>query len=134
MTKLSEDVKKVLSANKLFPLATSSRDGTPNVVPVGMLMLQPDGETIWIVDNFMGKTLSNLRENPAASFYVWSADSPDSYQIKGEVTLEDSGEDYERAVSIAHARKETLPAKTLIKMRVSEVFYTTPGPKAGKRA
>lgn len=133
MVKLNEEIKAVIGKIRIFPLATASKDGTPNVVPVGMVMLQPDDETIWVVDNYMDKTVSNVKENQKASIYVWDPESPDSYQIKGSVTVENLGPDYEEAVKIAHAKKETFPAKNLIKIKITDVYYTTPGPKAGKR-
>ncbi|MDR3282791.1 MAG: pyridoxamine 5'-phosphate oxidase family protein [Candidatus Methanoplasma sp.] len=133
MVKLNDDVKKVIASVKTFPLATASKAGIPNVAPIGMLIPQQDDETVWIVDNFMNKTLANLKENPNASFYVWNPEFPDSYQIKGTVTIENSGADYEKAVQFAHSRKETLPAKNLLKLRIADVFYTTPGPKAGNK-
>ncbi|MDR2845686.1 MAG: pyridoxamine 5'-phosphate oxidase family protein [Candidatus Methanoplasma sp.] len=133
MVKLNDDVKSIFAGVKIFSLATASKAGVPNVVPVGMLFLQPDDETVWIVDNFMDKTLTNLKENPKASFYIWSPEGADAYQIKGTVTIENSGADYQKAVDIAHKKRETLPAKNLIKLKITDVFYVTSGPKAGKR-
>jgi predicted pyridoxine 5'-phosphate oxidase superfamily flavin-nucleotide-binding protein len=133
MVKLNDDIKKVLATVKIHSFATASKAGVPNVVPIGMLFLQPDDETVWIVDNFFDKTLANLKENPKASFYVWSPDGADGYQIKGSVTIENSGADYEKAVDIAHKKRETLPAKNLIKLKITDLFYVTSGPKAGKR-
>ncbi len=126
-------MKAVLNKIRIFPLATSSKDGTPNVVPIGMLILQPDNETIWVVDNYMSKTVANAKENPKVSIYVWDPESPDSYQIKGSVTVENSGSDYEKAVEFAHSKKETYPAKNLLKIKITDVYYTTPGPKAGQK-
>jgi uncharacterized protein len=48
---------------KVFPVATATKDGTPNVIPFGIAELKGD-DTMWFVDNFMDKTLSNLRVNP----------------------------------------------------------------------
>lgn len=121
-----EDMKK----QGVFALATASKDGVPNVVPVGMLFMGEDGN-IWVVDNFLKKTLRNLKENPVAAFYIWNPESKESYQVKGTITIENSGADYEKAVAFAHSKKETLPAKSLVKMKVSEVYYVTPGPHAG---
>lgn len=130
--KLNSDVKNVMSKVKVFPVATSSKSGIPNVVPIGML-IPKDDETIWIIDNFMDKTLKNITENPIASFYAWDPESENSYQIKCSVTVKNSGADYEEAVKFAHAKKETLPAKNLFVLKVTDVFYVTPGPKAGKK-
>ena len=133
MVKISDDVKTEFEKTKLFMLATASKNGMPNVVPVGMVMLQSDDETVWIVDNFMNKTLANVKENPHVAFSLCNQDGKESYQIKGTVTIENSGADYEKAVEIAHKRKETLPAKNLLKINMTEIYFVSPGPKAGQK-
>ena len=131
MAEITQEMIDIMQKQGIIAFATASKDGVPNVVPVGMLFMGGDGN-VWLVDNFLNKTLANMQENPRAAFYIWHPESKDSYQIKGTVTVENSGEDYEKAVAFAHSRKETLPAKNLVKMRVEEIFYTTPGPNAGK--
>jgi predicted pyridoxine 5'-phosphate oxidase superfamily flavin-nucleotide-binding protein len=133
MVKLNDDMKKEMAKMKLFMFATASKKGVPNVVPVGMLMLHDD-DTVWIVDNFFGKTAANIAENPVGSFVIWNPDCTDSYQVKGKLTVENSGADYQKAVEFAHSKKKELPAKNLVKMKVTDVFFVTPGPKAGKKA
>jgi predicted pyridoxine 5'-phosphate oxidase superfamily flavin-nucleotide-binding protein len=46
MVKLAEEVKTAFSKVKIFPVATASKDGIPNVVPMGFCRLVDD-ETIW---------------------------------------------------------------------------------------
>jgi len=130
--KLTADVKEAMSKNRIFALATASKSGVPNVVPVGMLVVKDD-ENIWVVDNYMDKTLANVKENPQVSFYVWVPEHPNSYQVKCDVVVEDSGKDYEEAVKYAHSIKEIYPAKTLLKLKVREIYYVSPGPNAGKK-
>jgi len=130
--KLTSEVKEVMSKVRIYPVATASKSGVPNVVPVGML-IPKDDETIWIIDNYMDKTLSNVKENPVIALYAWDPESPNSYQIKCSVTVENSGADYEEAVRFAHSKKETFPAKNLFKLKITDVFYVTPGLNAGKK-
>ncbi|MBR1452215.1 MAG: pyridoxamine 5'-phosphate oxidase family protein [Candidatus Methanomethylophilaceae archaeon] len=132
MTQFTEEMLEEMKATGIISFATASKDGTPNVVPVGMIFMGDDGN-IWLVDNYLNKTLANLKENPKAAFYIWTRDFKESYQIKGSVTIENSGPDYLKAVGIAHAKKETYPAKNLIKMKVEEVYYVTPGDHAGNK-
>ena len=101
-------------------------------MPIGFLFEGKDGN-IWVVDNYMDKTLKNVRENPKASFYIWEQGFKQSYQVKCSVIVEDSGEDYQFAVDFAHEKKETFPAKTLLKLVVDDVYYVTPGENAGKK-
>lgn len=129
---MPSEVKEVLSKTKPYAFATASASGMPNVVPVGML-IPKDDETLWLVDNYLNKTLANVKENPHASIYVWNPERPNSYQIKCSVAVENSGKDYEDAVAFAHSKKETFPAKNLLKLKVEEIYYVTPGPNAGKK-
>jgi predicted pyridoxine 5'-phosphate oxidase superfamily flavin-nucleotide-binding protein len=132
MVKLNEEMKSAFSKVKIFPVATASKDGVPNVVPMGFCQLVDD-ETIWISDNFMVKSLVNLKENPNVAIYVWGPDTGGCFQIKGKTEIISSGEKFEKMRSIVHAAKPGLPAKTLIEVRISEVFQCAPGPEAGKK-
>jgi len=132
MATMTPEMLEELKATGTISFATASKDGIPNVVPVRMLFMGEDGN-IWLVDNYLGKTLANLKENPKAAFFITAKDFPESYQIKGTVTIENSGADYEKAVAFAHSKKETFPAKNLIKMKVEDIFYVTPGDHAGKK-
>lgn len=132
MAKLTQDILDQMKNQKVYALATASKDGVPNVVPVGMLIPKEDG-TIWIIDNYFGKTIANMEENPKAAFYVWNLECKESWQVKGTLSIEDSGADYEAAVAFAHSIKEIFPAKHLVKMTVDEIYYVTPGDHAGKK-
>jgi len=132
MVKLTEEMKTAFSKVKTFPVATASKDGIPNVAPIGFCQLVDD-ETIWIVDNFMAKSLTNLRENPVVALYVWGPDTGGCFQIKGKAEIINSGEKFEKMIGIVHAAKPGLPAKNLIEVEISEVFQCSPGPGAGKK-
>ena len=132
MAKLTQDILDQMKNQKVYALATASKGGVPNVVPVGMLIPKEDG-TIWIIDNYFGKTIANMEENPKAAFYVWNPECKESWQVKGTLSIEDSGADYEAAVAFAHSIKEIFPAKHLVKMTVDEIYYVTPGDHAGKK-
>ncbi len=130
---LTPEMKECMKAMRIFSLATASKDGVPNVVPVGMLFPGEDGK-IWIIDNFFDKTIANMKENPKASFFLWSPEYKGGcWQVKGSLEILDSGSDYEKAVTIAHSRMETAPAKHLVKMCIEDVYNVAPGPKAGKK-
>jgi len=132
MVKLTEEIKTAFSKVKVFPVATASKDGIPNVAPMGFCMLMDD-ETIWIADNFMLKSLANLRENPQVAIYIWGPDTGGCFQIKGKVDVIDSGDKFEKMRSIVHEKKPGAPAKTLLEVKISEVFQCAPGPGAGKK-
>jgi len=132
MVMLTQEVKNDMDRMKTYAFCTSSAAGEPNVAAVGLLK-RIDDETIWAVDNFMVKTLKNVKENPRASVLVWSPDTEGAWQVKCDVTVESEGEDYQAARKWAHEMKETLPAKNLLVLKVTDVYNVKPGPDAGKK-
>jgi predicted pyridoxine 5'-phosphate oxidase superfamily flavin-nucleotide-binding protein len=129
---LNAEMKETFSKVKLFPVATASKAGVPNVAPIAFVQLKSD-DTIWLADNFMHKTLANLKENPKCAIYIYDAESKKCFQIRGQVEIKTSGPDYESMKQMCHAKKPDLPAKSLIVMKVTEVFDCMPGPNAGKK-
>ncbi|WP_094228173.1 pyridoxamine 5'-phosphate oxidase family protein [Methanolobus psychrotolerans] len=133
MVKLTDEIKEEFAKMKIFPFATASKEGVPNVIPIGMCYLQEDAETIWIVDNYFHKTMENLRANPKGAIYVWGAEIKGCFQIKGDIKIVDRGEDYEEMRKIVKAKSDHFPAKFLVKMKITDVFECKGGPDAGKK-
>jgi hypothetical protein len=132
MAKLTAEMKEAFSKMKIFPVATASKDGTPNVVPIGVVELISD-DTIWITDNFMNKSLSNLRTNPKIALYVWGPDIKGCFQIKGVASIRSSGKEYDEMREKINRKNPALPARSLIIVKITEVFECQPGPKAGAK-
>lgn len=132
MVILLPEVKDLFSKIKVFPVATASKSGVPNVVPIGFCVLKDD-ETIWIADNFMQKTLANVKENPSIALYLYSAELKQCYQLKGSARVVTDGPDFLAMKEMVHKLKPTLPAKTLFIMTITEVYQCNPGPDAGKK-
>jgi len=132
MVKLNADMKEAFAKMKIFPVATASKDGTPNVIPLGMVELHDD-ETIWITDNFMNKTISNLRTNPKIALYIWGPEIKGCFQIKGVTSIRNSGPEYEEMRAGVNRKRPELPARSLIIVKITEVFECKPGPAAGSK-
>jgi hypothetical protein len=132
MVKLTADMKEAFSRMKVFPLATASRDGTPNVIPVGIAELIDD-ETVWFVDNFMNKTLTNFRTNPKVAFYIWGPEIKGCFQCKGVVAIKNSGMEYDAMKAKLNIKNPALPARSLIIVKITEIFECKPGPTAGSK-
>ena len=81
---LTREMKDAIERADLFPVATASNTGVPNVVPVKYPHVAAD-DLLWITDNYLHKTLANLHENPQAAIYVWSSEPKMCFQIKGTV-------------------------------------------------
>jgi hypothetical protein len=119
-------------ANRIFPLATASREGEPNVAPMGAVFPR-DPETIWIGNQFMKTTLRNVLENPRACLYLWGPGITGCYKIKGDISVRTEGADYETMRAEVNRVKPGLHCKSLLVMRITAVFDCMPGKHAGDR-
>lgn len=125
-------MKEAFATMKVFPVATASRDGTPNVIPLGIAELVDD-ETVWFVDNFMNKTLSNLRTNPKVAFYLWGPEIKGCYQCKGVAAIKNSAPEFDAMRAKINVQNPALPARSLVIVKITEVFECKPGQKAGSK-
>jgi predicted pyridoxine 5'-phosphate oxidase superfamily flavin-nucleotide-binding protein len=132
MVKLTAEMKEAFGKMKVFPVATATVDGTPNVIPIGIVELVGD-DTIWLTDNFMNKTLSNLRVNPKIAIYVWGPEIKGCFQIKGVAALKSSGKEYDDMKAKINQKNPALPARSLVIVKITEVFECKPGPTAGSK-
>ena len=132
MAKLTAEMKEAFSNLKIFPVATASKDGIPNVVPIGTIEIISD-DTIWIADNFMKKSLENLKENPKIALYLWSPATKGCFQIKGHATVKTHGKDFDKMKTKSNRRNPALPARSLIIVKIEDVFECQPGPRAGAK-
>jgi len=132
MVRLTADMKEAFSKMKVFPVATASKEGAPNVVPLAMVRLIDD-ETIWITDNFMNKSMSNLRVNPKVAIYIWGPEIKGCFQIKGVTSIRNSGPEYEEMKAYINRKRPELPARSLVIVKITEVYECKPGPTAGAK-
>ncbi len=130
MVKLTPEMKEAFLKMKVFPVATASKDGVPNVVPVGIVELVSD-DTIWITDNFMTKTLNNIKANPKIALFVWGPEIKGCFQIKGLVTLKTNGKEYDEMKAKLNVKNPALPARSLLIVKITDVYECKPGPTAG---
>jgi predicted pyridoxine 5'-phosphate oxidase superfamily flavin-nucleotide-binding protein len=112
-------------------LATSSKEGIPNVVPIGFA--RPiDEETILIADNYMNKTRKNLEENPNISLVTKDA-TKCPFQFKGKIEIFESGKYFDIVTEWGQNAMTKLTPKAAILMKVEEIYSIQPGPDAGKK-
>jgi predicted pyridoxine 5'-phosphate oxidase superfamily flavin-nucleotide-binding protein len=130
MVRLTEEIKASLDGTRLVFLATASRDGRPNVVPIGAFKLLDD-ETLLISDQFFNKTLANMRENPQVAISYWGEKG--GFQLKGSVTLHSDDEVFLQDVAWMKELRPTLVPKSAVVMTITDVYIVKAGPDAGKR-
>ena len=120
------------SKSDLFPLATASSSSVPNVIPIKYVFIESEDE-LWLVDNYMLKSLQNMQQNPQAALFVNITDDKICFQVKGNIEIQTSGPDYERMEKIVHEIRSDLPARSLIVMRITEIYQCRPGNNVGER-
>ena len=140
--RVPETVKDCLNRSakgRRLVLGTASKDGTPNVVPVGSVRFTDD-ETVVLVDNYFLKTRENLAQNPTVALTCWDLEEKDGkmvtrdgYQLKGKVRVEDKGPLYEKIKAEAKGINPNSPVKAIVLMKVEEIFDVKSGPSAGKK-
>jgi len=119
---LTEAIKKAIGNMGVFPIATASATGVPNLVYVGCLRVL-DNDTIQIADNKFCKTRQNLDENPVLTVTLWYPDCERCYQLKGNVTLITEGDVYDDCVEWVHgAINADLTPKAAVNLIVTEVY------------
>ncbi len=130
MVKLTDEIKESLTGTKIVFLATASKDGIPNVVPIGAFKLLDD-ERLLISDQFFKKTLNNLKENPKIAISFWGEKG--GFQIKGSITLHTSDEVFTQDVAWMKEMRPNLTPKSAVIMKITEVYIIKAGPDAGKK-
>ena len=130
MVKLTDEMKESLTGTKLVFLATSSKNSTPDVVPIGAFKLVDD-ETLLISDQFFSKTMQNLKENPKVAISWWGEKG--GFQIKGQVTLHTNDEVFSQDVAWMKELRPNLVPKSAVILKIAEVYQIKAGADAGKR-
>ena len=134
MAKMNQRIKEIFEKQEAIVLATATKDGIPNVVPVTAKKIIDD-ETILISDQFFNKTLNNMRANPRVAITIW--DKLEGYQIKGTVTIETTGQRFEETAKwieeMGKSLNLPLKSKGAVTLKVTEIYNVSPGPEAGQK-
>jgi predicted pyridoxine 5'-phosphate oxidase superfamily flavin-nucleotide-binding protein len=114
-------MKDIAAKTKVYILATSSKDGKPNGVPIGIVRIKDD--EVILADNFMLKTRQNLEENPLAAVSYWSEEDRYGYQLKGKTRIETSGVYFDEIARDMEERKTPFKPKAVVVLPVEEAYY-----------
>jgi len=117
MVKLTAEVKKAISQQEVFPVATSNQDRIPNVVYIKYLKVI-DEQTVLIADNFLNKTRDNILSNGKIAFAVLDGDKG-SYQIKGTAERLTEGNMF---AEVQKWVPDRLPRVAAVVMNVEEIY------------
>ena len=101
----------------ILVLTTVSPDGLPNAIYVGVAGLY-DRSTFFVANNYFQKTLTNILAGSPASLLFITKEKK-AFQIKGSITLQDSGPIFDEMKRI---NPEKYPGHSAAVLRVEAVF------------
>jgi len=114
---INNAIKNAISKQEAFPVATSSKEGMPNVAYISYLKVIDD-QTVLIADNYLNKTRDNILDNGHVSFVVLDEEKG-SFQIKGTAKRLTEGplfDDVQTWVS------DNLPKVAAVVMHVEKIY------------
>ncbi len=132
MAKITDEMKEVIGKARGFAIGTATKEGEPNVVPMGFCKVISDDE-ILLVKIFKGKTSDNVGANPKVAVSVWDMESRKGYQFKGAAKIETSGKVFDEADKMVKAMMPQAEPAAAVVVKVDSIYTTTPGPDAGKK-
>jgi len=100
---LTDDMKRVVSEQRLGFVATVCPDGTPNLSPKGTTTVWDDEHLVFANIRSAG-TLANLRHNPSVEVNVVDPFARKGYRFKGVASILESGPRYEAAIAFYRQR------------------------------
>src|SRR5437763_13895285 len=100
---LTDDMKRVVSEERLGFMATVCPDGTPNLSPKGTTAVYDDDHLIF-ADMKSPGTVRNLKQNPNIEINVVDVLVRKGYRFKGTATVHAGDDVFERALEIYAAR------------------------------
>ena len=95
---LTNEIKNLLSQQKLGYVATVSPDNTPNLSPKGTISVWDD-EHLVFADIKSPNTIANLEKNPSLEINVVDPITRKGYRFKGTGTILSSGQEYDKIIS-----------------------------------
>src|SRR5262249_28244624 len=110
---LTEDMKRMMTQQRLGYAATVCPDGTPNVSPPSSIVVW-DESRVMFADIRSPNTVSNLRDNPAIEINVVDPIVRKGYRFKGTATVYTEGAFFEQAVAFYRERGSGLPVRSIV--------------------
>ena len=111
---LTEDMKLVVSEQRLGFVATVCPDGTPNLSPKGTTAVWDDDHIVF-ADIRSPATVSNLRRNPSTEINVVDPMVRKGYRFKGVASVVTEGALYERILEFYRTQRNLDEGRTRIR-------------------
>ena len=122
--RLTADMKRVVTEQRLAFVATVCPDGTPNLSPKGTIAVWGDDQLVF-ADIRSPATIANIRKNPAVELNVVDPFARKGYRFKGMGAVIEEGELFQeimrfyrgRLVDTARSKAE-LPIRAFLLVKV----------------
>jgi len=124
MAILTDEVKQLLKEQGIAFVATTSKDGIPNVSVKGSIQVIDD-DTLAFACIWSEKTMRNLEDNPQIAIALADTKALKGFQVKGKAVLENSGPLFDR-LSESLAKMKLPPPKSIAKIAVTELYQWPP--------
>jgi predicted pyridoxine 5'-phosphate oxidase superfamily flavin-nucleotide-binding protein len=111
---LTEDMKRVVSEQRLGFVATVCPDGTPNLSPKGTTAVWDDDHIVF-ADIRSPATVSNLRRNPSTEINVVDPMVRKGYRFKGVASVVTEGALFERILDFYRSERNLDEGRTRIR-------------------
>jgi uncharacterized protein len=111
---LTEDMKRVISEQRLGFVATVCPDGTPNLSPKGTTAVWDDDHIVF-ADIRSPATVSNLRRNPSTEINVVDPMVRKGYRFKGVASVVTEGALFERILDFYRTERNLDEGRTRIR-------------------
>src|SRR5262249_34678764 len=118
---LTEDMKRMMTQQRLGYAATVCPDGTPNVSPQSSIVVW-DESRVMFADIRSPNTVSNLRDNPAIEINVVDPIVRKGYRFKGTATVYTEGAFFEQALAFYRERGSGLPVRSIVLVKVERAL------------
>ncbi len=119
---------EVLNAFQTAPLCylATSRNGEPNVVPVGFKWI--DADCLLIADLFFGKTRANLDDNLRVAVSVGLLNPKRGFQVKATAKVHRNGPVFERVCQLLHSSGVDARPVAALEIPFEEIYALDPRP------
>jgi predicted pyridoxine 5'-phosphate oxidase superfamily flavin-nucleotide-binding protein len=121
---LTDDMKRVVSEQRLGFIATVCPDGTPNLSPKGTTAVWDDDHLVFADIRSPG-TVANLRANPAIEINVVDQVARRGYRFKGTADVLTEGDVFDRVVAMRRERGAQNPVRSVVLMKVERALPLT---------
>jgi predicted pyridoxine 5'-phosphate oxidase superfamily flavin-nucleotide-binding protein len=118
---LTEDMRRLIAAQRLCYVATVDADGSPNLSAKGTLVVW-DANTLAFADIRSPRTVANLRVNPRVEVNVVDPLARKGYRFKGAAEVHIEGAVFERGRRLYTERGVTSVIRSVIVIHVTRAL------------